>query len=231
MTLKIFGHGYIGGYSVKLATRPHEFELCRIHGGIREPILLYLFWFGGLCGKCIYIFIYIYIDGVYGCIWGSFEKETAFWGVATFSLWKIPFLECYLYTAGGAGPIPSVSFMGTWTTDSKPLKAGKKEKSEQEGLQGTMMADTWRASKHPGPEPFVWRSTVQNIHCRLSPHHEVVSVCNCCGGWDWVVKMFMFLAFNVTPTCASKATSCPIHKPFRPFGRGTAPGLGDLRSP
>ena len=65
MTLKTFGHGYIGGYSVKLATRPHEFELCRIHGGIREPILLYLFWFGGLCGKCIYIFIYIYRRGIW----------------------------------------------------------------------------------------------------------------------------------------------------------------------
>ena len=165
MTLKTFGHGYIGGYSVKLATRPHEFELCRIHGGIREPILLYLFWFGGLCGKCIYIFIYIYIDGVYGCIWGSFEKETAFWGVATFSLWKIPFLECVIYTAGGAGPIPSVSFMGTWTTDSKPLKAGKKEKSEQEGLQGTMMADTWRASKHPSRLCGEARSRTSTVDC------------------------------------------------------------------
>ena len=57
------------------------------------------------------------------------------------------------------------------------------------------------ASMEQTPEPFVSRNTVQNIHCHPT------RVCNCCGGWAWVVKIFVFFRVNVKPTCASEATS------------------------
>ena len=60
MTLNNFGHGYIGGYSVKLATRPHEFELCRIHGGIGNPSYYICFCLGG-CVENAFTYMYIYI--------------------------------------------------------------------------------------------------------------------------------------------------------------------------
>ena len=51
------------------------------------------------------------------------------------------------------------------------------------------------------PEPFVWRSTVKNIHRHPTTSSELF------WGWACVVKILLFLTFNVKPTSASEATS------------------------
>ena len=51
------------------------------------------------------------------------------------------------------------------------------------------------ASMEQTPEPFVYRNTVQNTSSRI---------CNCCGGWVWIVQVSQVL---IKPTCASEATS------------------------
>ena len=55
-------------------------------------------------------------------------------------------------------------------------------------------------SKHPSHLCVETRSKTSTV---TTPR-----VCNCCGGWAWVVKIFvLFLRFNVKSTCASEATS------------------------